>query len=252
MKIVVIGGGGLIGKKLIPLLCERGHAAVSASRSSGVNIVTGDGLTKALDGAEAVVDVSNSPSFVDAAVMEFFAASTRNILAAETAVGVGHHIALLVLRANRLSESGYMRAKVAQEKLIQDGKVPYTILRAAQFFEFINAIAGPGTDGGAVRVPDAPMQPQSADDVAAVLADVAIAPPANAILELAGPEVLPIASFVRQVLVARGDNRTVVADPNVRYFGAALDSRGLTPDGINPRIGSTRFGEWLNRATWQS
>ena len=246
MKIVVIGGSGLIGKKLIPLL--RGHEAVSASPSSGVNSLTGEGLAQALAGANVVVDVTNSPSWEDAAVMAFFDTSTRNLLAAERAAGVGHHVALSVVGADRMPDSGYMRAKVAQERLIQSGKVPYTIVRATQFFEFVGAIAGSGADGGAVRVPDAPMQPLAADDVAAALADVVVGPPANATLELAGPEAQSMAAFVRRALAAGGDTRTVVADPQARYFGAALDARGLTPDGANPRIGPTRFEEWLRRS----
>jgi uncharacterized protein YbjT (DUF2867 family) len=229
-------------------LRERGHEAVSASPSSGVNTLTGEGLAEAFQGTQVVVDVSNSPSFADAAALEFFETSTRNILAAEAAAGVGHHIALSVVGADRLPDSGYLRAKVAQEKLIKGGKVPYTIVRATQFFEFLGAIAGSGADGGAVRVPDAPMQPVAADDVAAALADVAVGPPANATLELAGPEALPIAAFVRRALAAGGDTRTVVADPQARYFGAALDARGLTPDRANPRIGPTRFEEWLRRS----
>jgi uncharacterized protein YbjT (DUF2867 family) len=248
MKIVVIGGSGLIGKKLIPLLREGGHEAVSASPSSGVNTLTGEGLAEALKGTQVVVDVSNSPSFEDKPVLEFFETSTRNLLAAEAAAGVGHHVALSVVGASRLPDSGYMRAKVAQERLIQGGKVPYTIVRATQFFEFVGAIAGSGADGGAVRVPDAPMQPVAADDVAAALADVAVGPPANATLELAGPEAHSMAAFVRRALAAGGDTRTVVADPQARYFGAALDARGLTPDGANPRIGPTRFEEWLRRS----
>jgi uncharacterized protein YbjT (DUF2867 family) len=245
MKIVVIGGTGLIGKKLIPLLRERGHEAVAASPASGVNTLTGEGLAEVLAGASVVVDVSNSPSFEDRAVLEFFETSGRNILAAEAAAGVGHHVALSVVGADRIPDSGYMRAKVAQERLIQGGKVPYTIVRATQFFEFLGAIAWSGAD--AARVPDAPMQPLAADDVAAALADIAVGPPANATLELAGPEALPMAAFVRRALAAGGDTRAVVADPQARYFGAALDARGLTPAGANPRIGPTRFEEWLSR-----
>jgi uncharacterized protein YbjT (DUF2867 family) len=251
MKIVVIGGTGLIGKKLIPLLRERGHAAVAASPASGVNTLTGEGLAEVLADAQVVVDVSNSPSFEDKAVLEFFETSGRNLLAAEAAAGVGHHVALSVVGADRIPDSGYMRAKVAQERLIKGGKVPYTIVRATQFFEFLGAIAGSGADGGTVRVPDAPMQPLAADDVAAALADVAVGPPANATLELAGPEAQSIAAFVRRALAAGGDKRTVVADPQARYFGAALDARGLTPDGANPRIGPTRFEEWLSRSVPQ-
>ena len=247
MKIVVIGGTGLIGKKLIPLLRERGHEAVAASPDSGVNTLTGEGLAEVLAGAQVVVDVSNSPSFEDEAVLEFFETSARHLLAAEAAAGVGHHVALSVVGADRIPDSGYLRAKVAQERLIEGGKVPYTIVRATQFFEFLGGIAGSGADGGAVRLPDAPMQPLAADDVAAALADIATGPPANATLELAGPEVQSIAAFVRRALAAGGDTRTVIADPQARYFGAALDARGLTPDGANPRIGPTRFEDWLRR-----
>jgi uncharacterized protein YbjT (DUF2867 family) len=247
MKIVVIGGTGLIGRKMIPLLRERGHEAVAASPASGVNTLTGQGLAEVLAGAQVVVDVSNSPSFEDRAVLEFFETSGRNLLAAEAAAGVGHHVALSVVGADRLPDSGYMRAKAAQERLIQGGKVPYTIVRATQFFEFLGAIAGSGAD--AARVPDAPMQPLAADDVAAALADVAGGPPANATLELAGPEAQSIAAFVRRALAAGGDTRTVVTDPQARYFGAALDARGLTPVGPNPRIGLTRFEDWLSRSS---
>lgn len=245
MKIVVIGGSGLIGKKLLPLLRQRGHEAVSASPSSGVNALTGEGLAGALAGADVVVDVSNSPSFEDKAVMEFFVTSTRNLLAAEREAGVGHHVALSVVAADRLPDSGYMRAKVAQEELIKAGRVPYTIVRATQFFEFLGAIAGSATDGGAVHLPTAPMQPLAADDVAAALADIAGAAPADGTVELAGPEALPMAEIVGRFLAATGDARTVVADPEARYFGTALDGRGLTP-GANPRLGPSRFEDWLS------
>lgn len=246
MKIVVIGGSGLIGKKLIPLLRGRGHMAVSASPSSGVNTITGEGLAEALAGADVVVDVTNSPSWEDKAVLEFFETSTRNILAAEAVVGVKHHVALSVVGADRISDSGYMRAKVAQEKLIKASEVPYTILRATQFFEFLGAIAGPGAD--TVRVSDAPMQPMAADDVAAALADVAVGSSANGMLEVAGPESLSMAAFVGKALAANGDTRRVVADPQARYYGAALDELGLKPRYPNPRIGPTRFEAWLNRS----
>jgi uncharacterized protein YbjT (DUF2867 family) len=246
MKIVVIGGSGLIGKKLIPLLRERGHDAVSASPSSGVNTITGEGLPEALAGAEVVVDVTNAPSWEDKAVLEFFETSTRNILAAEAAAGVEHHVALSVVGADRMPDSGYMRAKVAQEKLIRAGGVPYTILRATQFFEFLRTIAGPGTD--TARVADAPMQPLAADDVAAALADVAVASPAGGMMEVAGPEAQSIATFVGKALAASGDMRRVVADPQARYSGAALDDVGLKPRGANPRIGPTRFEAWLDRS----
>jgi len=245
MKIVVIGGSGLIGKKLVNDLRRLGHEAVPASPSSGVNALTGEGLAGAFAGAEVVVDVSNSPSFADAAVMEFFVTSTRNVLVAEREAGVGHHVALSVVAADRLPDSGYMRAKVAQEGLIKSGQVPYTIVQATQFFEFLGGIAESGADGGAVRLPSAPMQPLAADDVAAALADIAVGAPANGTIELAGPEALPMAEFVGRFLAARGDSRTVVADPEARYFGTALDSRGLKP-GANPRLGPTRFEDWLS------
>jgi uncharacterized protein YbjT (DUF2867 family) len=244
MRIVVIGGSGLIGKKLIPLLRERGHEAVSASPSSGVNTITAEGLAKAVAGAHVVVDVTNAPSWEDKAVLEFFETSTRNILAAEAGAGVKHHVALSVVGADQMPGSGYMRAKVAQEKLIKASGVPYTILRATQFFEFLGAIAGPGAD--TVHVPDAPMQPMAADDVAAALADVAVAPPANGMLEVAGPDSLSIAAFVGKALAASGDKRAVVADSQARYSGAALDDVGLRPRCANPRIGPTRFEEWVS------
>jgi uncharacterized protein YbjT (DUF2867 family) len=247
MKIVVIGGTGLIGKKLIPLLQQRGHQATAASPATGVNTLTGEGLAAALAGAQVVVDVSNSPSFEDRAVLEFFETSGRNLLPAAAAAGVKHHVALSVVGADRIPDSGYMRAKVAQEKLIQAGKVPYTIVRATQFFEFLAAIAGPGA--GAARVSDAPMQPLAADDVAAALADIALAPPVNGIVELGGPEKQTVAAFVQRALTASGDKRTVVADPQARYFGAVLDTRGLAPDGPNPRLGPTRFEDWLRRTS---
>src|SRR3954466_15729398 len=218
MKIVVIGGSGLIGKKLVPILRQQGHEAVSASPSSGVNAVTGEGLAGALVGADVVVDVSNSPSWADAAVMEFFNTSTRNLLAAEAAAGVGHHVALSVVGADRMPDSGYMRAKVNQENLIEAGGVPYSIVRATQFFEFLGWIADAGAEGDAVRLPTAPMQPLAADDVAAPPAGaaagaaVAAAPPLNATVEVAGPEAMPIAEFVGRFMAASGDKRTVVAD----------------------------------------
>jgi uncharacterized protein YbjT (DUF2867 family) len=246
MRIVVIGGSGLIGSKVVNNLREGGHEVVAASPSSGVNTITGEGLAEALAGADVVVDVTNSPSWEDEAVLEFFETSTRNILAAEAAAGVKHHVALSIAGADRIPDSGYMRAKVAQEKLIKASRVPYTILRATQFFEFLGAIAGPGTD--TVRVPDAPMQPLAADDVAAALADVAVGSPANGILEVAGPESLSMAAFVGNALAASGDTRRVVADRQARYYGAALDDLGLRPRGANPRIGRTRFNDWLSRA----
>lgn len=247
MKIVVIGGSGLIGKKLVPILRKRGHEALPASPSSGVNSLTGEGLAQVLKGANVVVDVTNAPSWEDAAVLNFFETSTRNLLAAETVAGVGHHVALSVVGADRISDSGYMRAKAAQERLIQSGKVPYTIVRATQFFEFLGGIAGSGAAGDVVRLPTAPMQPMAADDVAAALADIAVEAPANGIVEVAGPEVLSIAAFVGRFLAASGDKRAVVPDSKARYYGAALDDRGLIPAGT-PRIGPTRFDAWIGRA----
>jgi uncharacterized protein YbjT (DUF2867 family) len=247
MKIVVIGGGGLIGTRLVKRLRERGHEAVAASRSSGIDAVTGAGLPAALAGADVVVDVANSPSFEDADVLEFFEASTRNLLAAEAATGVGHHIALSVVGADRLPESGYMRAKVAQEGLIRSAGIPFTIVRATQFFEFLDAIAGSGTDGDTVRVPAAMMQPLAAEDVAAALADIAVNEPVNGVVELAGPEALRLDDLVRRFLATSRDTRQVTTDAGARYFGAMLDDRSLTP-GDNPRLGPTRFEDWLSRS----
>jgi uncharacterized protein YbjT (DUF2867 family) len=247
MKIVVIGGSGLIGKKLVSILRGDGHEAVPASPSLGVNTLTGEGLAGALEGAEVVVDVTNSPSFADGAVMEFFETSTRNLLAAGTAAGVRHYVALSVVGADRLPDSGYLRAKHAQERLIAAGRIPYTIVRATQFFEFLGAIGGTGADGDTIRLPTAPMQPLAADDVAAALAEVAVAAPVNGIVEVAGPESLPVAEFVGRFLAASGDPRTVVADPSARYFGTLLDDRGLNPD-HDPRVGPTRFEDWLGRS----
>jgi uncharacterized protein YbjT (DUF2867 family) len=244
MKVVVIGGTGLIGKKLTPLLRQRGHEAVPASPSTGVNALTGEGLAGAMAGADVVADVSNAPSWADDAVMAFFDASTRNLLAAEKAAGVRHHVALSVVGADRMPGSGYMRAKVNQEELIEAGGVPYTIVRATQFFEFLGWLAGKDDP---VRLPSAPMQPLAADDVAAALADVCVGAPADGMVELAGPETLPIAEFVGRYLAASGDMRTVVADPQALYSGALLDSRGLNP-GANPRLGPTRFADWAATA----
>jgi uncharacterized protein YbjT (DUF2867 family) len=246
MKIVVIGGSGLIGKKLVTILRDLRHEALPASPSSGVNTLTGAGLAEALAGASVVVDVTNSPSFADDAVLEFFQTSTRNLLAAEATAGVKHHVALSVVGADRIPDSGYMRAKLFQEGLIKSGKVPYTIVRATQFFEFLGGIADSTGTGDKVHLPTAPMQPVAADDVAAALADVAIKPPVNGIVELAGPETLSMAAFVGRFLAANGDSRTVVPDPKARYFGALLDDRGLCP-GDNPRIGPTGFDAWIKQ-----
>ena len=247
MKIVVLGGTGLIGKKLVKLLGERGHSVVAASPSSGVNAVTGEGLAEALTGARVVVDVANAPSWEDKAVLEFFETAGRNLFAAEAAAGVTHHVALSVVGTERLLVSGYFRAKMAQEGLIKASKIPYTIARATQFFEFVGGIAQLSTEGQMVRLPPARMQPIAADDVAAILADVAAGEPLNGMVEMAGPEPIRMDEFVRGYLTATRDARTVLTDPSARYYGVAVDDRSLTP-GANPRIGPTRFEEWLRRS----
>ncbi len=244
MKVVVIGGSGLIGKKVVSNLRQRGHEVVAASPSSGVNSVTGEGLAQALAGAQVVVDVSNAPSWEDNAVLAFFETSGRNLLAAEAAAGVGHHVALSVVGTDRLLASGYFRAKLAQEKLIKASPIPYTIVRATQFFEFVGGIARSATEGQTVRVPPVLMQPIAADDVAAVVADVALAEPLNGTVELAGPELIHQDDLVRQFLSATGDARTVISDPQALYYGIAVNDQSLTP-GAHPRLGSTRFEDWL-------
>jgi uncharacterized protein YbjT (DUF2867 family) len=246
MKIVVIGGSGLIGSKLVTRLDEHGHEAVAASPDSGVNTLTGDGLAEALDGATVVVDVSNSPSFEDAAVLEFFETSTRNLLAAEAAAGVEHHVALSVVGTERLSESGYFRAKITQEKLIRDSSIPYSIVHATQFFEFIKSIAAAATDGNTVRLAPVLIQPMAADDVARAVGQVSVGSPVNGIVEVAGPEQFRLDEFIRRGLTARNDPRTVIADPHSRYFGAQLSERTLVP-GDDVRLGDTRFEDWLRQ-----
>lgn len=250
MKIVVIGGTGLIGKKLVSILRGLGHDAVPASPSSGVNTLTGEGLAAALAGAAVVVDVTNSPSFADAAVLEYFETSTRNLVPAAKAAGIRHYVALSVVGADRIPDSGYMRAKVVQERMIEGSGLPYSIVRATQFFEFLGGIAGPKGDGDTVRLSSAPMQPLAADDVASGLAEVAVGAPVQGIVELAGPESLPLAEFVGRFLAATGDPRKVIADPQATYFGAVLDDRGLNPD-KKPRVGPTRFKDWLARSASQ-
>src|SRR2546425_3361139 len=247
MKIVIIGGSGLIGKKLVNKLSQHGHEVVAASPSSGVNTITGEGLAKALAGAQVVVDVANSPSFEDTAVLKFFETSGRNLLAAEAVAGVGHHVALSVVGTDRLLASGYFRAKMAQENLIKASTVPYTIVRATQFFEFVGSIAQSATDGQTVRLSPALMQPIAADDVAAAMADAALAEPLNGTVELAGPEPIRLDELVRQFLSANRDARSVTTDVHALYFGTELNDQSLTP-GDNPRIGPTRFEEWLNRS----
>jgi uncharacterized protein YbjT (DUF2867 family) len=251
MKIVVIGGSGLIGTKLVNKLRERDHEVLAASPSSGVNTITGEGLAKALAGAQVVVDVANSPSWEDKAVLEFFETSGRNLLAAEAAAGVRHHVALSVVGTERLLQSGYFRAKMAQEELIQASKIPYTIVRATQFFEFVNGIAQTATEGQTVRLPPALMQPIVSDDVAAALADIAIKAPVNGMVELAGPELIRQDELVRRFLSAKQDARQVVTDVHARYYGIELNDQSLTP-GDNPRIGPTRFEDWLSRSIPQS
>jgi uncharacterized protein YbjT (DUF2867 family) len=248
MKIVVIGGSGLIGSKLVEKLREAGHDPLPASPDSGVDTLTGEGLEEALEDAQVVVDVSNAPAWDDAAVMDFFQTSSRNILAAETAAGVSHHVALSVVGTDRLQDSGYFRAKLAQEEAVKAATVPYTILRATQFFEFLGRIADSSTDGDTVRLPPVLVQPEAADDVAAALADVAVSAPVNGIVELAGPEAFRFDELARRVLSAKNDPRRVTADVQARYFGAELDERSLTP-GDNPRIAPTRFEDWLSRST---
>src|SRR5437764_3230622 len=244
VKIVVIGGSGLIGKKVVRNLCQRGHEVVAASPSSGVNAVTGEGLAQALAGAQVVVDVANAPSWEDNAVLAFFETSGRNLLAAEAAAGVGHHVALSVVGTDRLLASGYFRAKLAQENLIKASRIPYTIVRATQFFEFVGGIAQAATEGQTVRVPPALMQPIASDDVAAVMADVALAEPLNGTVELAGPEAIRQDDLVRQFLNATGDTRAVITDPKALYYGIEVDDHSLTP-GDHPRLGVTRFEDWL-------
>jgi uncharacterized protein YbjT (DUF2867 family) len=245
MKIVVIGGTGLIGSKLVNTLRREGHDVLAASPDSGVNTITGEGLAQALAGASVVVDVANSPSFEDAAVLEFFETSGRNLLAAEAAAGVGHHVALSIVGADRARDSGYMRAKVAQERLVMASSIPYTILRSTQFFEFMDRIAQSGFDGQRIRVSHALVQPILSDDVVALLAEIALGPPANAIVEIGGPERLHLDDIVRQVVGGGEHARPVVADPQARYFGAVLDDRLLTADD-DARLGTTRFADWLS------
>jgi uncharacterized protein YbjT (DUF2867 family) len=248
MKIVVIGGSGLIGKKVVRNLRQRGHEVLAASPSSGVNTVTGEGLAQALVGAQVVVDVSNAPSWEDNAVLAFFEKSGHNLLAAEATAGVGHHVALSVVGTDRLLASGYFRAKLAQENLIKASPIPYTIVRATQFFEFVGSIAQLATEGQTVRLPPVLMQPIASDDVAAVMADVVLAEPLNGTVELAGPEAIRQDDLVRQFLSATKDPRTVTTDPKALYYGIAVNDHSLTP-GDNPRLGKTRFADWLSRNT---
>ena len=244
MKIVVIGGTGLIGSKVVAKLIALGHEAVAASPNSGVNTLTGEGLAEVLEKTQVVVDVSNSPSFEDAAVMNFFQTSTRNLLSYEAAAGVGHHVALSVVGTERLPESGYFRAKVVQEKLIKEGPIPYTIIHATQFFEFVNRIADEATIGNSVRLPPVLFQPMAAEDVASEVCTVAIGEPVKGTVEIGGPERFRFDEFIQKSLKARNDSREVIADPHARYFSAELSERSLVPD-EGATLGKIRFDEWL-------
>src|SRR5215467_4413915 len=246
MKIVVIGGSGLIGSKLVDKLRESGHEAVAASPKSGVNTLTGEGLAEGLKGAAVVVDVTNSPSWEDAAVMKFFETSTRNLLAYEAAAGVGHHVALSVVGTERLLASGFFRAKMAQENLIKSSSIPYSIIRATQFFEFVKGIADFSTDGNKVRLPSALIQPMAADDVASAVGRIAMGSPVNGTVEVGGPEKFRLDELVRQGLVGWNDPREVVADPRARYYGVELSERTLVP-ADDARLGETRFETWLTQ-----
>ena len=247
MNIVVIGGTGLIGSNVVSRLQQKGHEVLAASPNTGVNTITGEGLAAALDGAQVVVDVANSPSFADDDVMAFFRTSGRNLLAAEAAAGVGHHVALSIVGAERLPDSGYLRAKVVQEKLIKESGIPYTILRSTQFYEFVGGIAQSATEGQTVRLPVGKMQPIAANDVAALVARLALAAPVNGTVEVGGPEQIGMDEFVRRFLKSKGDPRTVVGDRHAKYFGTELEDQSLTP-GADPHLGEMRYDEWLSRA----
>lgn len=247
MKIVVIGGSGLIGSKLVDLLHSRGHEVVAASPDTGVNTLTGEGVAEALAGAEVVVDVANSPSFEDKAAMDFFTTSGRNLLAAEKVAGVKHHVALSIVGTRRLVDSGYMRAKAVQENLIETSSIPYTILESTQFFEFIERIAKSALDGNVYRLSPALAQPIVSDEVVEQLADIALGAPLNRTVEVAGPEAIPLDELARQVLVARQDPRQIVADTHARYYGAELNDQSLIP-GPMARIGSVTFSDWLRQS----
>ena len=244
MKIVVIGGHGRIGSKIVTKLDEHGHEAVAADLGTGVNTLTGEGLAEAFDGADVVVDVSNSPSFEDDAVMDFFRTSTRNILAAEQAAGVGHHVAMSIVGCDRLPDSGYLRAKVAQEELIAAGSIPYTIVRSTQFYEFVDSIADAATEGDTVRVPAAGIQPIAADDAAGAVARTAVGRPVNGVVEIGGPRPYGFDELIREDLTAHDDPRRVVVDPDAKYFGTTLTNGSLLP-GENAQLGETRFETWI-------
>ncbi len=247
MKIVVVGGTGLIGSKTVPLLRQGGHEVVAASPKTGVNSITGEGLKEAMAGTQVVIDLANSPSFEAKAVLEFFETSGRNLLAAEAAAGVRHHVALSIVGTDRTPDNGYFRAKVAQEKLIETSGIPYTIVRSTQFLEFLGSIAASSADGNTVRLSPGLFQPIAADDVAVLIADVVLAAPRNGIVEIAGPERAPFNEIVARYLKALGDPRAVVSDPEARYFGGRVEERSLVPLG-EARLGRIGLDEWLRRS----
>ena len=247
MKIVVIGGTGLIGSKTIPILRQRGHDAVAASPNTGVNTITGEGLAQALAGAQVVVDLANAPSWEDKAVLEFFETSGRNLLTADAAAGVRHHVALSIVGTDRTPDNGYFRAKVAQERLIEASRIPYTIIRSTQFMEFLGGIAAEAAKGNTVRISPGLFQPIAADDVAAIVSDVALAAPRNGTVEIAGPERAPFYEIVARYLKAVGDPREVVRDPEARYFGGRVEERSLVPLG-EARLGRIGLDEWVRRS----
>jgi len=247
MKIVVIGGTGLIGSKTVSILRQGGHEVVAASPKTGVDTITGEGLKEAMAGTQVVIDLANSPSWEDKAVLEFFERSGRNLLAAEAVAGVRHHVAVSIVGTDRTPDNGYFRAKVAQEKLIEKSGLPYTIIRATQFMEFLGGIATAGTDGSTVRLSPGLFQPIAADDVAAITADVALAAPRGGIVEIAGPERAPLSEIVARYLKALGDPRTVVSDPEARYFGGRVEERSLVPLG-EARLGRIGLDEWIRRS----
>jgi uncharacterized protein YbjT (DUF2867 family) len=245
MKIVVIGGHGRVGSKIVEQLGAHGHDAVAADLNTGVNTITGEGLAEAFAGADVVIDVSNSPSFEDAAVMEFFTTSTTNVLAAEQVAGIRHHVIFSIVGADRLPGSGYLRAKVAQEKLIADSPVPYSIIRSTQFYEFVDSIADAATEGDTVRVPDARIQPIAADDAARAVGRIAVGTPVNGVVEIGGPEALGFDELIRIGLSAHDDPRTVVVDPDAQYFGTKLEDTSLLP-GDGAQLAETRYRDWLS------
>jgi uncharacterized protein YbjT (DUF2867 family) len=247
MKIVVIGGTGLIGSKTVAILRQGGHEVVAASPQTGVNTITGEGLEQALAGTQVVIDLANSPSWEDQAVLDFFETSGRNLLAAEAAAGVRHHVAVSIVGTDRMPDNGYFRAKVAQERLVEKSGVPYTIIRATQFMEFLGGIAASGAGGSTVRLSPGLFQPIASDDVAAIAADVALAAPRNGIVEIAGPERAPLSDIIARYLKATGDPRTVLPDPEARYFGGRVEERSLVPLG-EARLGRIGLDEWLRRS----